>query len=194
MGRAARKLARNKTKRLTSSLHERRSEVAKLPFGPCFLSEQWRGSHDQPGLIMILLTRVLPNGRFLAGVAMVDRTCLGIKNAFKTKPLSSAGLNQYLERISSANRMKQAEPLEALSVIHHAIEYAGKLGFEPHRDYPSEIFGSRPETLLDTPHAADPKPLYVSGPDDNADKILRSLDQKIRPGNYDYVLGGDFSF
>ncbi len=194
MSRASRKLARNKTKRLTSSIYGRRGEVTKLPFGPCFMSEQWRESHDHPGLVSILLTRVLPDGRFLSGIAMVDRTCLGIKNAFKTKPLSSAGLEQYLERMSSANRMERVEPLETLSVVHHAIEYGRKLGFEPHPDFPTEIFGPRPEALLDTAHASDPKPLYVSGPDDDVDEILRKLDETVGRGNYHFVLGEDLSF
>ena len=194
MGSASRKMARRRAKKLTSSLYGKRSEVTKLPFGPCFMSEQWRESHDPPGLISVLLTRILPDRRFLSGIAIVDRTCLGIKNAFKTKPLTSAGLEQYLERMSRYNRMVRVEPLETLSVVHHAIEYGQKLGFEPHQDYPKEIFGSRPEVLINTAHASDDKPLYISGPDDDVDEILRKLDAKIGPGNYDFVLGGDLSF
>ncbi|MCP4604138.1 MAG: hypothetical protein GY847_27060 [Proteobacteria bacterium] len=188
MGRASRKLARNKAKRLTSSVYGNRGEVAKLPYGPCFLSEQWRETHDRPGLVSVLLTRVLPDGRYLAGVAIVDRTCLGIKNAFKTKPLSATGLDQYSERMSSANRMEQVDTLEALSVVHHAIEYARKLGFPPHPDYPEEIFGPRPEVLLDTPHASDPKPLYVSGPNDDVDKVMRTLEEKVGRDNYEFLF------
>ena len=188
MSKSSRKLARNRAKRLISSVYGNRDKVTKLPYGPCFLSEQWRETHDHPGLVSVVLTRRLPGGSFLAGVAIVDRTCLGVKNAFRAKPLSYASLKKYLEWMSSANTMEQVEPLEALSVVHHAIEYARKLGFAPHPDYPAEIFNPRPEVLLDTPHSADPKPFYISGPNDDVDKVMRTLDEKVGRDNFEFLF------
>lgn len=191
MGNSARKMARRRAKQLSSSLHDRSAEVAKLPFGPCFMSAAWRADDDLPGLVSTLVTRVLPGRQFLGGLALVDRTCLGVKNGFKTKPLSTGGLQEYLDRLSGTNEIEEVEPLEALSVVHHAIAYAAKLGFEPHPDFPAEMFSPKPDKLLHTPHANDPKPLYISGPDDDQDAIMRRLEEAVGKGNYDFFLAAD---
>jgi hypothetical protein len=56
--------------------------------------------------------------------------------------------------------------------IYHAIDYAISLGFAPHRDFVAGLIGERPSALLDTALARPERPLYVPGPDDNAQKIL----------------------
>jgi hypothetical protein len=195
MGNSARKMARQKAKQLVSPIYGNKSEMTKLPFGPCFMSETRRRDVDvgMPELVSAMVTRVLPSKQFVAGFALVDRTCLGVKDAYRSKPMGIAGLQEYLEHFSSVHLMVEVEPLEVLSVVHHAIEYAEKLGFQPHQDYPSEIFGERPETLLDTLHASDPKPFYVSGLDDDVEEVLRKLDETVGPGNYDFVTGADLS-
>jgi hypothetical protein len=60
------------------------------------MSEEWREDHGQPALVSTLVTRRLPGKQFLGGLALVDRTCLGVKNGFKTKPLSERGLKEYI--------------------------------------------------------------------------------------------------
>jgi hypothetical protein len=159
------------------------------------MSETWRRDVDvgMPELVSAVVTRVLPSKQFVAGFALVDRTCLGVKDAYRSKPMGTLGLQEYLDHFSSVHPMEEVEPLEARSVVHHAIEYAAKLGFQPHPDYPSEIFGERPETLLDTLHASDPKPFYLSGLDDDVEEILRKLDETVGPGNYDFVTGASLS-
>ncbi|MBE9062172.1 hypothetical protein [cf. Phormidesmis sp. LEGE 11477] len=36
----------------------------------------------------------------------------------------------------------------------------------------------------------DGKPLYVNGPYDNADKVIKTLEKSVGKGNYDYLLQG----
>ena len=191
MGNLARKMARRQAKQLSSSVFGQSAEVAKLPFGPCFMTETWREvNQSQPDLISTMVTRRLPGKLFLAGMALVDRTCLGVKNGYKTKPLNEKGIIGYLEQLSRTGEVEEVEPLEALSVVHHALAYAAKLGFSPQPDFPAQIFGPRPESLIDTPHANDPRPQYLSGPDDDVETVIRTLDETVGKGNYDFVLGG----
>lgn len=193
MGNSARKMARRRAKQLSSSVHGRSADATRLPFGPCFMSEEWREDDGQPGLVTVMVTRALPGRQFLGGMALVDRTCLGVKNGHKTKPLSKGGLNEYVERLSEFSRVEEVAPLEALSVVYHALDYAAKLGFNHHPDFPVQIFGPRPASLLDTPHADDPKPLYVSRPDDDADWVIQRLNDAVGNGNYDFFIGADFT-
>lgn len=39
----------------------------------------------------------------------------------------------------------------------------------------------------------DGKPLYISGPDDNADQILMQLEAKVGRGNFDFIYGNNDS-
>src|SRR5687767_5821851 len=52
------------------------------PFGPCWISTAIHAdAKDQPALISIIITRRV-GGLLLPSIILVDRTCLGIKNAF----------------------------------------------------------------------------------------------------------------
>ena len=71
------------------------------------------------------------------------------------------------------------------------MESKGKsrsLGFEPHPDFHEPAVGPRPAQLLDTPFARPSRPYYVSGPDDDAEAILRRLDRSVGRGNYDFLI------
>ena len=77
-------------------------------------------------------------------------------------------------------------------IIYGAIEYAAQFGFRPHADFKWSRY------VLDPPdrHARtgaiefghDGKPLYIQGPRDNVDVILRKLTQTAGTGNFDYLL------
>ncbi|MDD5306573.1 MAG: hypothetical protein PHU25_04555 [Deltaproteobacteria bacterium] len=189
MTKAGRKMARSKAKKMASG----QADVSALPFGPAYLSAGWNDEDADVELVSVIVTRRLPDGRFLVGLALVDRTCLGVKDAYDLPPLGRDGLRDAVERVGLPHDgMEEVEPLVALSVVHHALAYARKLGFEPHPDFPAAIFGPRPEALVDTPHANDEKPLYVAGPHDDSAAVTRKLDAAVGNGNYDFIvpLGG----
>lgn len=186
MSKAGRKLARKKSKRMLSVAGQK--DVVKLPYGPCFMNVEWREEGESRSLVSVVVTRLLLDGRILASLVLVDRTCLGIKNAYKPEIYTVDQLSDRLVILDDVHRMEQVESAEALSVIHHAVAYAKNLGFDPHGDFRSEIFEPRPAPLLDTPHANDAKPYYFSGPDDNVEYILRQLDERLGRDNYEYML------
>ncbi len=120
-------------------------------------------------------------------IALVDRTCLGVKNAFVAKPIAEVELPAMLAQMGSTHPggMVPCDWLVAQSVVLHAVDYARSLGFAPHRDFPEPLFGPRPEALLDTPLAHPARPFYVSGPDDAVARVIAQLDAAVGPGNYD---------
>ena len=160
-----------------------------LPFGPAWVSAALHGDNELPLLVKVVVTRRLAGGVLLPHVALVDRTCLGIKNAFVMKP---AGEAEVAQRVASMGRdgdpLKQCEPLLAQSVVFHALDYARSLGFGPHPDFEQALFGPRPELLLDTPLARPSRPFFASGPDDDVDAVLRRLDGTVGPDNYEFVM------
>lgn len=148
------------------------------PFGPAFMSATWEEDDDRdPPLVSVVLTRALPGGTYLALCCLVDRTCLGVKDAFIRPPMTAAELDDLLDRYDEGlpGGIEEVEVLEAQSVIFHAIDYARELGFAPHPDFPEELAGPRPERLIDTPLAHPPEPRFMAGPDDDVPRIMRQL-------------------
>lgn len=156
-------------------------------FGPAFLSPEWREGHLPPELVSVLVTRTLPGGLFAIHSMLVDRTCLGVKNAFSLAPLSASDLDELIARIGTAHGedLDRVEPAVAQSVVFHAVAYAAELGFEPHPDFDPGMLEPRPDALEDTPLARRERPLYVPGPDDDVPRILSKLEAAVGPQGFD---------
>jgi hypothetical protein len=68
--------------------------------------------------------------------------------------------------------------------VFHAIDYARRLGFQPHPDHSAALFGARPEELQATPWHAAEKPYYVAGPFDDTPSIVDQLRATVGDGNF----------
>ena len=161
------------------------------PFGPAWLSASLDALDDEemPALITVIVTRRV-RGLLLAEYVLVDRTCLGVKNATLMPPLSELDLLERVDHMSrSADPLRECQPLEAQSVVFHALDYARSLGFFAHEDFELALFEPRPESLLATPLAQPAQPVYVSGPNDDVPMILNHLSERVGPGNFQFLAG-----
>jgi hypothetical protein len=83
-------------------------------------------------------------------------------------------------------------PLElAQDLVFGAVDYARSLGFDPHRDF-----------SLAAPHLGtwqppgrirfgrDGMPYFQQGPYDNPNRVMRTLDRSVGPGNYQFTAVG----
>ncbi len=146
--------------------------------GPAFISVGWRS--EEPELVAVMASRRLPSGLLLPVMALVDRTCLGVKGGALLRPMTSAELSAAAARMGEPHGgIEPCEPLVVQSVVFHAIDFARKLGFEPHPDFPEQFLGPRPSALLDTPLARPGKPLYIPGPYDDEEAILAKLEAAL---------------
>jgi hypothetical protein len=165
--------------------------AARSPFGPVWVSSNLFDERVHPALITVLMTRAVGTD-MLGQLVLVDRTCLGVKNAFVMRPMSLAEVEVQVDSISRrGDSLQRCEPQVALSAIYHAIEYARTLGFSPHKDFEESLLGPRPTELLDTPMSTPPRPIYWSGPDDDVTGILQQLTSAVGEGNYQFVSLAD---
>src|SRR5258706_7798586 len=81
--------------------------------------------------------------------------------------------------------MEGCDVLLAQSLTFNAVDYARELGFSPNADFHESLLGPRPEVLLATPWSRPEKPIYVSGPDDDALRIMAQL-QRATGGNFEH--------
>ena len=193
--REARSLQARETTRLT--LHPTSRDLLRLaagrPLGPAYMSDDWdRGDPSLPDLVPVLFTRRAPGQLLIGALVIVDRTCLGVKNAMLLPPMTDLELEERVAWIGrEIGSLRRVEPLQAQSVVYHAIEYARSLGFAPHPDFPEALFGPRPPELLATPLARPERPFYVPGPEDDVEEVLARLSTAVGPDGFELPVPGD---
>jgi len=160
---------------------------SRAPFGPCYISVGW-DEPETPELVSLVVTRLLDGGDLLPHVLLLDRTCLGVKNAMLLAPMSDEELDELVEQVGLPHGgMEDCDALLAQSMVLHAVEYAAKLGFAPNPDYHQALLEPRPAELLATPWASIERPLYVPGPDDDFQRVVLQLRKAV---GENFELGG----
>lgn len=165
--------------------------ASSAPFGPCWVgtSLDERASDGLPQLVTVVVTRRV-RGRLLGEVVLVDRTCLGLKNANLLPRWPELELRDYVHDVlEQLGELRECSPLEAQSVVLHALAYARSLGFSPHPDFEPALFEPWPESLQETPLAHPARPSYISGPHDDVELIVERLERAVGSGNYDLMAG-----
>jgi hypothetical protein len=186
----ARKQARDAAPVIPSAQASLIRAAVAWPIVAAHLGGHWRDA-ETPALVGALVTRKMPNGQLFVASALVDRTCLGVKDAYTMRPLSRAEHAQLLEQTAEVYEVLEEVPIEVLrSVVFHAVDYAASLGFAPHEDFPASLFGPRPEPLLDTPWSQPPKPFYLSGPNDDVAAIVAKLEARVGRDGYSFAADG----
>ena len=104
-------------------------------------------------------------------------------------PSEYAAMVQHLEHDV---HFAPCEPALALKIIETARSYAADLGFAPDPDYRAAVrlFGDVDPGFCDTNVTCgqDGKPLYVSGPHDDVQAILRRLEDKLGRDGFHFVV------
>jgi tetratricopeptide (TPR) repeat protein len=130
---------------------------------------------QESGLAEVLIVRQTLSLKYVVGVYLVDVFCLGLKNTFVRATFRHADVRTLFSRFSQP--MEEVSYEDARSIILGAVEYARQLGFEPHEEW--KISG--PIVEVERPFrrnftfGCDGKPLYIQGPDDDAQKIMKKL-------------------
>lgn len=157
--------------------------------------EEW---HDvdpdddrMPQLISILVAREHRYDKVSVCGYLVDAQCLGIKNAIPPRVMDRMELGQFVQRyFRNYDALPKSAPIDlAQHLVFGALDYARRLGFEPHPDFeacrghlgswsgPSAIaFGFRG------------KPFFAQGPHDDPGRIIRTLERSVGRGNFDFVM------
>lgn len=148
------------------------------------------------GITPVIVARMQDNDRIMFGVYIVDYYCLGIKNAYTRVDYSRNRFERELPKLCENTPVSCSVEL-AHELIYGALEYAEKLGFEPHPDF----YKQKADQILEPVDAhlrkngvtfgKDGKPLYVSGPYDSEMKsrsVINTLTRTCGPGNFDHLV------
>ncbi len=158
----------------------------------------WTGHHEwhdidfaddpMPGLISVLVAREHRYGKVSACGFLVDAQCLGVKNAVPPMVIDRLELGVLVQRyFGNYDEPPVSAPIElAQHVVLGALEYARRLGFDPHPDF--EVCRGHLGTWSGSSaieFGFHGKPLFVRGPHDDAQKVIRTLEQSVGPGQFE---------
>ncbi|MEO1401136.1 MAG: DNA-binding response regulator [Cyanobacteria bacterium J06635_1] len=155
------------------------------------LLAKFQKSEESNGFAQIALARHEGN-RYLMTSFLVDRWCLGIKNALGPRKVHPAEYERMIDMMADTQGEDFTEISieQAQAIIFGALNYAKSLGLDPHPDFEraKKQLGQRLENLPPLEFGKDGKPYYVSGPYDNPDKIIAKLTNSVGEGNFQYVI------
>jgi hypothetical protein len=171
-------------------------QAARWPLLGCWVNKDWR---DPEKLNQVVVARRDPHtGKVVTGVVLLDRACLGAKNAFVANFATAAEFRkELLGHIRQVQELIEIELNLAAAIIKAGIDYAAQFGFRPHADYREAAIllgAADPDAVTEeiAVGGSEGKPLYVSGPYDNPEKIMAQLRRKVGPDGFHFVhaIGG----
>lgn len=195
----ARREAKRKEKRKTMrtqsrgrSIRSMLMQALKWPVMECWVNEAWR---DPTQLNQVAVARRNPStGEVYVGMYLVDRACLGVKNAYAANFGSASEFRrELLSHLQEAQDMIQIDLDLAAAIVEAGIAYAAELGFRPHRDYRDAsvlLRDAAPDTVEEEIPVGGPegKPLFVAGPYDDVERIMGFLTRKLGPQDFNYMV------
>jgi len=129
-------------------------------------------------------------------VYLLDVWCLGVKNAMGPTIVDEQTLRQRTHQFFAGYPDPPvATPIELVrDLVLGAADYARQLGFTPHPDFEQARAHLGPWTGPSAiTFGRDGKPTYISGPYDNPDRILRTLQQTVGNNRFTSTIGVDLS-
>jgi hypothetical protein len=164
---------------------------ANWPILECLISQEWRETNN---LCQILVARQNTSGKIGAAAFIVDLGCLGVKSAMSHRFMDSEGYDMILRsKLTSTDTLVPCSPDLALKVIQAGVAYAYNLGFKPDKDSKAAIeylHDANPDNIDEEipTGGKDGRPLFISGPYDNVERIIKTLDASVGQGNYQFII------
>ncbi len=161
-----------------------------IPIYKCLIADRY----DDMGLSLCLVIRKQPGGKFMFASFVVDRHCLGVKDASTNCNFEEEQIEEITEKLSMNGRIKKVSRAYFHNLIYAAIDFAEENGFRPHPDFKLAEYVLDPELINDgideIEVGINGKPFFINGPYDDVDKIIATLNTNVGEGNYDYTIGG----
>jgi hypothetical protein len=179
------------TKEKHAGLAERLTAAAQFPVYRSWATEDlWT-----QGLGQVCISRALPNGLVAFAIFLVDRYCLGVKDAWAEIIAGS----DYESRIEGGTRsnftVRNLSPASVRKIVESAVAYANDLSLHPHADYQKAraLFGdiNAAEGTEDIEFGKNGKPFFIAGPHDTMDRCRRILSTLVAsrgPDGFEFAV------
>jgi hypothetical protein len=146
------------------------------------------------GVALVLVAAPDGHNRLSVCSYLIDTWCLGVKNTLGPKRMARRDFDA-LKRAYFAQWRSPGIPIPvdlAQHLVFGAVEYARRLGFEPHGDFARarRVLGewSGPSAIT---FGRDGKPYYVNGPYEDPKRVLATLERTVGRGAFHYEVSLD---
>jgi hypothetical protein len=195
--RSAQRKQRQKTliNKKNRGLAEQMAAASSCPVLHSYISETVWDDGLGGGLGGVLISRELPHGSVAFAMFLVDRSCLGVKDAFG-RVTSRAEYDRFVKETNDHYELLRATPADVRNLVEGSVQYARDLGLEPHPDYRrlAPIFGD-----IDAQDAEaefqfgdeNGKPHFMAGPNETPQRcyqILSILEHTCGKGGFDFTI------
>jgi hypothetical protein len=178
-------------KKRDAGIAERVADAAKYPVLHSRISEDlWHA-----GIGHVLLSRELPGGSIAVAMFLVDRYCLGVKDAFAKIVGGFTYESDFMRNSEPRIAWRDVSPATVRKLVEQAVAYAADLGLPPHSDYhkAKPIFGliDAGESTEAFEFGQDGKPHFVAGPYDSPERcrrIVAILTHRCGPDGFHYTI------
>ena len=189
---AAKKAARKRalaraTKSFASIYGVTRAEITKAPI----LEALVYSSIEEVGMGNVMAARQISDARVAVGVFLIDKYCLGVKDAF----LRVMSITSYKEMTEEQGQFEPVTPAWAAKLVRDAEDYARSIGFEPHPDARDAAIVLEGVDINECQESftfgKDGKPFYFPGPRETPHKarsMINKLTQKLGPDGFNFAI------
>ncbi len=174
-----------------AGIGERLAAATKYPVLNSWITEDlWT-----QGMGWALLSRQLPDGSVAVAVFLIDRYCLGVKDAVADVVGRYSYDKDFVTKMQSKFTSREVSPATVRKLVEEAVAYAAGLGFAPHADYhkAKPIFGTIDprESTEEFEFGKDGKPFFIAGPNDTPQRcrqIMAILAHDLGPDGFHFLL------
>lgn len=164
------------------------AKASRYQWHGCLMNKGWQ----EQLLANMLLARALPGGEFAVMVVLVDLGCMGLKGVVVRPKVSAKELGEFVRE--ALPEPEPCEPGLCMAILESAVEFGGRWGFWPDGEFfVAQAMCPRvdPEPFAKRVRCGDEqgRPVYIQGPEDDAEAILAQL-KATRGKDFVYVTEG----
>jgi hypothetical protein len=140
------------------------------------------GPHGPAGIVLVLVARAGRGDRVSVCGYLVDTFCLGVKNVIGPELMRRRQLDSFARRyfVAFPAPALRAPIVLAQHLVHGAVAFAARLGFDPHPDFAAACghLGDLEEPCA-IRFGQHGRPLYVAGPHDDPIAVMHVLERTV---------------
>ena len=83
-----------------------KTKMKDLPFGMCYSSHDTYEKSGHFWLNTFIVSRIMPSGKLIVGMYLIDMYCLGVKNTAFHFAMTSTDFNELVKTVEKENSLK----------------------------------------------------------------------------------------
>lgn len=167
-----------------------REKARSLEIGECFVTEDV----GESGLVEVVVTRLHKGGKRTFGAYLIDKFCLGVKDAFFNVRMEETDYEDFIKSLKERYILRKISYNEAHNLVYGAIAFAEEAGIQPCADFSLAKYVLEEDTddvpLIQYDFGKDGRHLLVAHNQSEADLYLPVMRANLG-SDFSYMIGDE---